>query len=729
MLSKFKSIFFLLLLPEIVLAQYDVSVARSWNEVLLASIRNDYARPTVHARNLFHVSAGMYDAWAVHDPKAEPYFLNKTRGQYYFSFEEGYTWSEAIEVAQETAMSYVAYRLISHRFRYSPGATEVKQLADDLMLELGHDIYLISQDYLNEGPAALGNYLAEQIILYGLQDGSNENQDYQNLFYSPVNDPLILSQRDSSISLNDPNRWQPLGFDQFIDQSGNLIVGSPSFLGAEWGSVIPFALKNSSIAERDGFEYSIYHDPGAPSLLVPGDVQGSVDYKWNFSLVASWSSHLDRADSILIDISPNTLGNLDLADFPKNREEVKAFYDFFNGGDGSEGYVLNPITDQPYDVQIVPRGDYTRVLSEFWADGPESETPPGHWFKIMNDVMDHPLFDRKFEGEGAPLTALEWDAKAYFILGGAMHDAAIAAWSIKGYYDFIRPISALRYMASLGQSSLPEGINYHVDGMPLVEGLIAQVEAGDALVGWNGENIGAIKLYSWRGHDEIQEVTQDVAGVGWVLAKNWWPYQRLSFVTPPFAGYISGHSTYSRAAATVLTLLTGDPYFPGGMGTYLAKKDEFLKFERGPSQDITLQWAKYIDAADQCGLSRIYGGIHPPMDDLPGRLIGAQVGEAAYALSTSLFNSEELLNLSKGENFKIYPNPVSEGNVFKVISNRPLVQLQITDLRGSVIINRPIEHQKAAIYIFKRVSLSRGSYVVSLVDEKGEYRSKLLQVH
>ncbi len=729
MCSKFKFIFFLLLLPAIVLAQQDVSVARSWNEVLLASIRNDYARPTVHARNLFHVSAGMYDAWAVHDPKAEPYFLNKTRGQYYFFFEEGYTWSEAIEVAQETAMSYVAYRLISHRFRYSPGATEVKQLADDLMLELGHDIYLISQDYLNEGPAALGNYLAEQIILYGLQDGSNENQDYQNLFYSPVNDPLILSQRDSSISLNDPNRWQPLGFDQFIDQSGNLIVGSPSFLGAEWGSVIPFALKNSSIAERDGFEYSIYHDPGAPSLLVPGDVQGSVDYKWNFSLVASWSSHLDIVDSILIDISPNTLGNLDLADFPKNREEVKEFYDFFNGGDGSEGYVLNPITDQSYDVQIVPRGDYTRVLSEFWADGPESETPPGHWFKIMNDVMDHPLFDRKLEGEGAPLTALEWDAKAYFILGGAMHDAAIAAWSIKGYYDFIRPISALRYMASLGQSSLPEGINYHVDGMPLVEGLIAQVEAGDALVGLNGENIGAIKLYSWKGHDEIQEVTQDVAGVGWVLAKNWWPYQRPSFVTPPFAGYISGHSTYSRAAATVLTLLTGDPYFPGGMGAYLAKKDEFLKFERGPSQDITLQWAKYIDAADQCGLSRIYGGIHPPMDDLPGRLIGAQVGEAAYALSTSLFNSEELLNLSKGENFKIHPNPVSEGNVFKVISDRPVVQLQITDLMGSVIIDRPIEHQKAATYIFKMASLSRGSYVVSLIDEKGEYRSKLLQVH
>ena len=44
---------------------YSYSVARLWNEVLLYSIRNDLARPTVHARNLFHVSAAMYDAWAI----------------------------------------------------------------------------------------------------------------------------------------------------------------------------------------------------------------------------------------------------------------------------------------------------------------------------------------------------------------------------------------------------------------------------------------------------------------------------------------------------------------------------------------------------------------------------------------------------------------------------------------------------------------------------------------
>ncbi|MFZ9689716.1 MAG: hypothetical protein ACO3DS_07745, partial [Phycisphaerales bacterium] len=40
------------------------SVARQWNEEMLAAIRRDLARPTVHARNLYHVSAAMWDAWA-----------------------------------------------------------------------------------------------------------------------------------------------------------------------------------------------------------------------------------------------------------------------------------------------------------------------------------------------------------------------------------------------------------------------------------------------------------------------------------------------------------------------------------------------------------------------------------------------------------------------------------------------------------------------------------------
>ena len=179
--------------------------------------------------------------------------------------------------------------------------------------------------------------------------------------------------------------------------------------------------------------------------------------------------------------------------------------------------------------------------------------------------------------------------------------------------------------------------SYNADGIPLIEGYIELVQNGDPLSGDDNEHVGKIKFYSWRGPSFIGQ-DGEPAGVGRILAEDWWPYQRPSFVTPPFAGFVSGHSTYSRAAAEVLTALTGDPFFPGGMSGFEAPKDQFLVFERGPSVDITLQWATYRDAADQCSLSRIWGGIHPPVDDIPGRVIGEQVGLDAFAESVRYIN-------------------------------------------------------------------------------------------
>src|SRR5690606_18557981 len=106
------------------------------------------------------------------------------------------------------------------------------------------------------------------------------------------------------------------------------------------------------------------------------------------------------------------------------------------------------------------------------------------------------------------------------------------------------------------------------------------------------------------------------------------------------AGYISGHSTFSRAAAEVMTLVTGDPFFPGGMGEFHAPQNNFLVFEQGPSVDLTLQWATYRDASDQTSLSRIWGGIHPPADDIPGRHIGIKIGVDAFLLAERYFEGQ-----------------------------------------------------------------------------------------
>jgi len=667
------------------------SVARQWNEVLLEAIRNDFARPTVHARNLFHISAAMYDAWAVYDETAETFFLGKTVGSYTHSFQ-GIEVPSNVEAAQTEAMSFAAYRLLKHRFEISPGAEESLSRFDSLMIAIGHDMSITSTSYQDGSPAALGNYIAEQIIEFGYQDGSNEWFFYANLFYESQNDVMIPTLPGSQ-EMNDPNRWQPLAFDLFIDQAGFEIPGgSPDFLSPEWGFVIPFALSqyDLDVRERDGEEYWIYHDPGDPCYIQSDGSGNSSDYQWGNELVAIWSSHLDPSDGVMIDISPASIGNIAIQDYPTTLEGLREFYNLHEGGDPSRGHEINPITQLSYPSQVVPRGDYARVLAEFWADGPDSETPPGHWYTILNYVNDHELFEKRFKGQGEILGDLEWDVKAYFTLGGALHDAAITAWSIKGWYDYPRPISSIRYMADQGQSSDSELPNYAANGIPLHDGLVELVLEEDPLSGDNDENIGKIKLMAWKGPEFISDPAGDAAGVDWILAENWWPYQRPTFVNPPFAGYISGHSTFSRAAAEVITLLTGDEFFPGGVGEFVAPKNEFLVFEEGPSVDIILQWATYRDAADQTSLSRIWGGIHPPVDDIPGRLIGEKIGIAAFDLANNYFDGSIITSVTdpfEAEIF-VFPNP-SLGQILTIRTDQNFqmdnLTMTLIDLNGSRI--------------------------------------------
>lgn len=633
---KYLAIGACLIFPQMINGQH--SVARQWNEVLLEAIRHDYARPTVHARNLFHTSIALYDSWAAYDEEAKTFFLGNEVGGFQCQFD-GITQPINIKSARAQAMSYAAYRLITHRFKSSPGKKVIKELSKKLMADLGYDISYKSTNYKKGSPAALGNYIAKSLIEFGLRDGSNEAKDYESRYYQTVN-PMLIPDKRGNPDLKDPNRWQTLGLELLIDQSGNeILTDVPQFLGPEWGNVIPFSLTEDEVTTytRGENEYRVYHDPGPPPYIDTVNVGGlSAEYQWGFEMVPIWSSHLDPRDSVMWDISPASVGNT--PDFPQSIQGYHKYYKFLEGGDPSQGHKANPYTGKPYEPQIVPRADYTRVLAEFWADGPDSETPPGHWFTILNYVSDHPQLEKRFGGEGEVLDDLEWDVKSYFALGGAMHDAAIAAWSIKGWYDYIRPISAIRYMASQGQSTSPDLPNYSPSGIPLVEGYIEQITERTGL-GQNPKNIGKIKLRAWRGPDFILHPEKDMAGVGWILADDWWPYQRPTFVTPPFAGYVSGHSTYSRAAAEVMTLFTGDEFFPGGMAEFYAKKNEFLVFEEGPSVDVTLQWATYRDASDQTSLSRIWGGIHPPADDIPGRIIGEKIGIAAFDYAIGYFGS------------------------------------------------------------------------------------------
>lgn len=717
-----KKVVLLFLILAVSATAFSQSIARKWNEEVLHGIRNDFARPVVHARNLFHTSVAMYDVWAVFDKQAAPYFLGNTIGDYTSEFE-GFETSEITSEAQEKAISYAVYRLIKHRFQKSPGKEEIFESIDSLMDELGYDKNYISSNYKNGNPAALGNYIAEQLIAFGLQDGSNEANDYENRFYEPLNEALNLDFVGNS-TLEYPNHWQPLKVENWVDQSGNTIPGGqPPFLGPEWGAVVPFSLNGKDLKtySTPDFDYNCYYDPGDPWYIQ--DYMGIEDpFKWSFAMVSVWSSHLDPTDEVMVDISPASIGNFSSTDFPTAFEEYKSFYNYKEGGDPSNGRDLNPATGKPYQEQLVPRGDYARVLAEFWADGPDSETPPGHWFTILNYVNDQPELVKEFRGKGKVLSDLEWDVKSYFILGGAMHDVAISAWGIKGYYDYVRPVSAIRYMSDQGQSSDPALPRYSPHGLPLIEDYIELVEEGDPLAGAFNENLHKIKVYAWRGPGEIADPNVDEAGVGWILAEEWFPYQRPSFVTPPFAGYVSGHSTFSRAAAEILTTLTGDPYFPGGMGTFEVNKNEFLVFEQGPSMDMQLQWATYRDASDQCSLSRIWGGIHPPIDDIPGREIGEKLGKHAFEFAEAYFTK------GVAEKGVVFPNPASETVTIFYESETPL-QISIFDLQGRQVLSQLSDFKENNKVVLNVSALQQGMYFITLQnnEEQNLFTTRLLK--
>lgn len=622
------------------------SIACIWIEAYLEAIKKDGLGPTVHARNLYHISAAIYDVWHVYNPeKGEFLFLGKNINGFEFEFD-GFDIPENRDSAMFVSISYAAYRLMINRFSNYSSKVRVNDDLIFLLEDLGLDPRNYSSNYKEGSAAELGNYVGNLIYEFGLTEPVGDEDGYEGPGSEPANYPLKPNVPGNK-NLRNKNRWQPLSVVDYINDKGwdstllewnyQLIPITDVFLTPHWGAVTPFAMNDSHkrIARRDGNEFIVYNDPGPPAFIEE-DLKGVEAYRWNHSLVASWSSHNDPRDNTMIDISPGAIGPTNGL-LPSNYQEYVKFFDFENGGTLTDPLKVNPVTGKPYSKNMVRRGDYTRLTAEYWVDAVNTYSPPGHWMKMLCEVSYDARTVRKWNGQGPELSALEWDVKSFLTLSGALHDAAISAWSIKSYYDYIRPISAIRWMADNGQCSDSLLPRFHPEGLRLIPGKVELVDKNDPLVGKNKENLHKIKILAWKGPDYIDNPSEDIAGVGWILAENWWPYQRYSFTTPPFAGYVSGHSTFSIAAAETLTNITGSQYFPGGIREEKFTANQFLEFERGPSQDITLQWATYREAGDETCLSRIWGGIHPPVDDIEGRKIGVKVAKQTFDFVNQLF--------------------------------------------------------------------------------------------
>ena len=316
------------------IAHPDWSIARRWDEALLDSIRRAVPNPPVHARNLFHLSAAMWDAWAAYDDTARGYLVTEKH-------EAG-----DVAAARDEAMSYAAYRLLTSRYIAAVGADVSLSEFADLMDSLCYSLDVTTSE--GDTPAAVGNRIADAVLEAAATDGSNEYGGYAATDYTPVNSPMVVA--DPGTTMTDPNRWQPLKIANLVSQNGIPVAnGLQQALGPHWGHVEGFALP-------PGGDAGTPIDPGPPPQL--GDPATDAALKAQVLEVIRLNSQLDPGDGATIDISPGAMGANPV------------------GTNDGTGHAVNPATGEAYPPNVVAQGDYGRVMAEFWADGPSSETPP-----------------------------------------------------------------------------------------------------------------------------------------------------------------------------------------------------------------------------------------------------------------------------------------------------------------------------------------------------------------
>eukprot|EP00210_Caulerpa_lentillifera_P002673 g2553.t1 len=244
-------------------------------------------------------------------------------------------------------------------------------------------------------------------------------------------------------------------------------------------------------------------------------------------------------------------------------------------------------------------GDREKIIAEYWADGPSTTQPAGHLWQIAADAA---LYERLSPAETARLL---------FIVGNALNDAGIASWRTKVTYDFVRPLQMIQC----------------------------------------GEYSGRFGR-AWLG---------PYRGVGITRISEWRPYQSPTFVSPAFAGYTSGHSTFSAAGAQALRLFFGNDRYRGpscdrirqGQSTFEPRSNARPGLtnvpNRGPgtpgyspAEDVVLCWSTFTDATLQSGRSRLYGGIHVRADDDAGQALGRRVGQDVFQKANRLRFSRQI---------------------------------------------------------------------------------------
>jgi hypothetical protein len=406
------------------------------------------------------------------------------------------------------------------------------QLFDRLMEELGLNRFDTGLDPAT--PSGIGNLMAQGLLQQRHLDGSNQTgQNPLGTAGVPYSDISGYQAVNSIDSIVDLSRWTPERFP--LDAAEGDSQTTQQYLTPHWGSVQPFGEIDWS-AIRPG--------PPKPFLLV----DGTVDFA-NRTITTATET---------LPITRDLIGTVINPAFIQQAEEVVEF--------------SANLTDRQ------------KVIAEFWEDGPGTSFPPGTWMtfgKLISARNNH---------------SLDQDARLFFALGNAVMNAGIGSWEAKGFFDYARPVRAIRNLAELG------------------------------LIGQFNEALGGYAIEAWVPNQGTQTI----------LGTQFTTYQKVGGnPSPPFAEFTSGHSTFSAAGAEVLRSFTGSDTF----NAKIRFQPGLSLFEPGitPGQLVELRWPTFTAAADEAGMSRMYGGIHFMDGNLEGLAHGTQIGQLTWQTARSYF--------------------------------------------------------------------------------------------
>ena len=132
----------------------------------------------------------------------------------------------------------------------------------------------------------------------------------------------------------------------------------------------------------------------------------------------------------------------------------------------------------------------------------------------------------------------------------------------------------------------------------------------------------------------------------------------------------------------------------------------------------------------ETSLSRIWGGIHPPVDDIPGRLIGEKIGISAFNRAKDYFEGKVITGIDEIplDEMLVYPNPVRGQNLRVKLDQQfssQYVSAILMDMYGKVVTRKDAKLVNN-IVDFELNQVPEGIYLLNVKTSKMDRTLKII---